>query len=334
MKQFVFKKDPSNSGDDRKILQHFKECLHKQKNQNAWLLRESRQAGMISLSYLKEGKVIHQRFAFIHNKWHSANDEQHAKELGFVPINSLNMGMSIYPLFDQIEQKLSLTRDNILIPTQECASKVRAYMQDEYTIEIDVFKNPLEVLARLQKQFEDKIKASSISLSKLPEEENLDLYEHAFLSWLESKRKEDQDINDLYCPITHEVFKNPVILSSKQIFEYSEVLDSKGQHRYIECPLSNMRIKPEETRTLDGYHRAFRSCLKIFAEWHRLQKALEQQTLPSAYPVPAPQYIPRLYSATLSLHSPLDYSIFAGTSAQRTESKDKEMDANPTRQTP
>lgn len=95
-----------------------------------WLIRESRQLGMISVTYKLSGKTNHTRFAFVNGNWKEVGGNQlvnYSRPDSYQHLMKENIKEKCDELLEEIFTILGLEKTNILIPAATQASTAPEY---------------------------------------------------------------------------------------------------------------------------------------------------------------------------------------------------------------
>jgi hypothetical protein len=312
MKPFVFKKDPSHCNDHKKILKNFERLL-KCCDSGAWLIRESRQVGFITLSFNKEGKIEHRRFAFISNEWIEANNLEAAKTIKITPKNESNIGNSSEDLLNKIQDKYNLSFKALQVPSSKAATKASAYLQyvfDEEPAQ-KKYRDPIGALDKIKQQLENEITLFSVPEASPPTADKFLSYKEAFIDWINKSEHK----YDLECPISLAIFTRPYRLSSGYVLERLHCFDDLGQNFKSHCPVTRLALTSEPI-PLIGYHKVFEICLEAFSLWHQLTSK-SRYLATSAVAEPAPEKSPsriQLFDLSMFSEAPKSETTAEGTS--------------------
>ncbi|QLZ67775.1 hypothetical protein FOLKNPGA_00548 [Legionella sp. PC1000] len=147
--------------DAENILLSFENML-RNKPDGYWLIRESRQFGMISVTYKQAGKINHARFAFVGENWKEVGGDDlvnYSRPDSYQRIMRENIKEKCEELLKQIFTTIGLEKTNILIPTAKQASTAPEYSGycDIYQVYVKVgsgrevvYGNPLEALNNVE----------------------------------------------------------------------------------------------------------------------------------------------------------------------------------------
>ncbi|KTC73067.1 hypothetical protein Lbir_1119 [Legionella birminghamensis] len=303
-------KEDKTSPDNRPLCMVFKQKLTdspqapyldfedelRNKVDGSWLIRESGQTGMISLSYKLGGRIDHKRFVYIGKKW-KVVDYKRIAEFSKKPFEAQTKETMVNELIDSllkiIFEKLPLTPSGMLLPLETQASAEESYyhsgpyivlqhklspIQKVYDKPLDALANSIEVIKKIRQNLDTQQEMSVVKSLKeyenfsLPPRELLNaalnqakpyregtakLMKDIFAQWLEVNKLG----TDLFCPVTLDLFDEPYVLTSGKVVNAS-AWHGINQHR-SECPLTRTPIvhQPEHVK---GYRRKLAEALMQF----------------------------------------------------------------------
>lgn len=126
-KVLIFKRQITPYDED--ILPTFENML-RNKPEGYWLIRESRQFGMISVTYKTAEQINHVRFAFVGENWKEVGGDElvnYSRPGSYQRLMKENIKEKCEELLKQIFTTLGLEKTNILIPTAKQASTTPEY---------------------------------------------------------------------------------------------------------------------------------------------------------------------------------------------------------------
>jgi hypothetical protein len=270
-----FKNRLSDARLDNHIIEDFEEVI-KRKPHGAWLIRESRQPGMVSITYNQTGVVKHDRYAFVHGKWGSVSNSEIsdiAKKCEYM--SRTNIANSCQSLLEVIfADRGWLKMDKLVFPLKDQYSLQNEY--GSYVIAVEenakVYNNPVEALKDIDKKIDALLKKSNTEIAQMDlsflkthstsspriEIERSDQLEERFCAWLISENLE----KDVFSPISLELFKNPhvladsgIVLDGDELFHNAKLLET--------CPITRTRIEKNPYR-IEGWNRQLEECLQKF----------------------------------------------------------------------
>ena len=292
--KIVYKKQLSDSDD---ILRSFVEILNN-KPDNYWLIRESREIGMISISFKKNRKVEHLRFAFIRGKWSvipgSMLSVEILNELQYEKLHQYNIADKCEELINLCQSR-GLDKNKLVLPNPHQQSNWSDYNNYIVSAENEKrFADPIEALKKIYTTIDNAIANVDLlttlhnaAFMQTPDTLSDEALKNVFSAWL---MVNDFD-HDVQCPISYELFKMPYVLSSGRVFEKSSLFNEEGGLKFTDCPITNRPIVSHPYR-LEGYTSLLQSCLEKFVELINLCKPQQERPAMQAASIINPSHVP------------------------------------------
>jgi hypothetical protein len=268
-----FKNRPINNDLDNKIIEDF-ENLIKNKPNGTWLIRESRQIGLFSITYKNWGEVWHTRYAFIDGKYREVADKELKKIANkFINMSITNIANGCEALLRTIfATNPILTLDHLLLPSKTQVTEVSQYQR--YVVvqkKVKIYNDPVKALRKIGRQIDVLLKKSDAEIAMMDlsflkvypgspttEVEHREQLKERFCAWLTSAHLETA----VFSPISLEIFKAPYVLQeSGRVFDYHEIYhDGK---LLISCPITRIPIKKTPCPIKD-WNEQLDKCLQKF----------------------------------------------------------------------
>jgi hypothetical protein len=268
--KIVFKRrlfDSDNSDYD--ILTSFEDIL-RNKPDGYWLIRESRQIGMISISYKKGEKIENLRFAFIRGKWTIVPGKmltpEVLNELKYETLYQNNIAGKCEELIGRCTS-LGFVKMKLVFPNPHQQSNCNSYNNYIVSAESDKrYVDPLECLKTVSITIDKAIaNVNSLAIAnnkalieiKLPLS-NKEL-KNVFVEWLTVNNL----IDDLQCPVSFDLFEVPYVLDSGRVYEKSSLFNDDNTIKLEKCPVTSKPIVSHPYH-LEGYTSSLNKCLAKF----------------------------------------------------------------------
>ncbi len=246
MHGIIFKRALKPHHNDEEILSSFERIIAN-KPKNFWLMRESRVAGKISVTYRTESGVYHMRFAFTNGEWVPANFQDK-----FDPMDRRMIGTQCQQLIHCLALR-NFNLEQMVLPGKDEQSTSPLYSKYTY---VTVGKSrvryddPIVSLNTVIDTFKEIIinKKEMQQLNFAPELHHVKA-EDLFCEWLYKNRLHDGILDPIYCTLMEKPY---IISESGYAFDFKTLFDDNLSLRLEKCPFTRKPITLKPYR-VEGY---------------------------------------------------------------------------------
>ncbi|MGQ3892755.1 SH2 domain-containing protein [Legionella sp. CNM-4043-24] len=276
---FIFRRSLLPDRSNREILADFENLLRDREN-GAWLVRESRSLGNLSLSYRKNDTIRHYRFALVDGVWTGSDSVSAGQSVKCVDLSNLGeQGQKLIKLIIGY----GFSRRRMVLPNDLQCTQEPDYMRASYSsakILSRRYDDPVvavkEALERLKviDCNEESIVQTAGSLKKPLDSKAGEEVDEAFAQWL---RNNELDTG-LICSVSLSLIREPLVLhESGRSFDASSMPMIGAR-----CPITRAPIT-QPPYTLPEYEPLLATCLDIFIRLVNEAWLRKQPSAPGAY---------------------------------------------------